>query len=424
MNRAFLRSTSIGCTLQILLLVFSVRLFAEEQYAGRFYLQAGDRVVFFGDSITEQAYYTLPIEKYVALRYPELGVSFVNSGWGGDRAWGGDGGMLDERLKRDVLAHKPTVVTVMLGMNDGYYTNFDQKAVDAFRVSLETLIETLQAELPEVRITLIGTSPYDNITPGEQPDWEKNIEGGYDSVIARYSQAMRDVAEKHQLQFVDMHEPLVGLLEKLQAENPKLARELIPDRIHPGKAGGLIMAAELLKVWQAPEEVPAVEIEADQFKEGRTSANQQLPNVFPLDMGDPLTRYLMENSDLLKNVEGFTVFAPPVLRFNGLPANQVSLRIDGQDCGSFTAKQLSDGIPCTNIPELESHAEQAGKLIDSRNRLAFIKWRYLEVPTKEESEPIKQAVAGLADVEKELQKLQQGMAKPSPRFIELIESRN
>ncbi|HAF21319.1 MAG TPA: GDSL family lipase, partial [Blastocatellia bacterium] len=35
-----------------------------------FYLKDGDRVVFYGDSITEQRLYTAYIQQYVYLRYP------------------------------------------------------------------------------------------------------------------------------------------------------------------------------------------------------------------------------------------------------------------------------------------------------------------------------------------------------------------
>ena len=171
-------------------------------------------------------------------------MSFFNSGWSGDRAWGGEGGTLDDRLQRDVIAHRPTVVTVMLGMNDGYYTNFDPTAVDAFqRTAWKTLIATLESQWPGVRITLIGTSPYDNVTPGEQPEWERGIAGGYNSVVAKYSAGTREVAERHQLLFVDMNRPLVDATERLQKTDPKLARGMIPDRIHPGPQAGLLMAA-------------------------------------------------------------------------------------------------------------------------------------------------------------------------------------
>ena len=36
---------------------------------------------------------------------------------------GGGGGPIDLRLQRDVLSYHPTVMTIMLGMNDGRYTN-------------------------------------------------------------------------------------------------------------------------------------------------------------------------------------------------------------------------------------------------------------------------------------------------------------
>src|SRR3954464_4086878 len=85
---------------------------------GGFYLKEGDRVVFYGDSITDQRLYTTYVETYVVTRFPKADITFVHSGWGGDRVGGGTGGMIDKRLKRDVFAYKPTVMTVMLGMND------------------------------------------------------------------------------------------------------------------------------------------------------------------------------------------------------------------------------------------------------------------------------------------------------------------
>ena len=54
-----------------------------------FYLKNGDRVVFYGDSITDQRRYTQIVETYVVTRFPNPDVTFVNSGWGGDRVDGG-----------------------------------------------------------------------------------------------------------------------------------------------------------------------------------------------------------------------------------------------------------------------------------------------------------------------------------------------
>jgi lysophospholipase L1-like esterase len=86
-----------------------------------FALHGGDTVVFYGDSITAQNLYTQDIELYTATRFPGYHVHFVNSGVGGDKVSGGYGGTADVRLARDVEPYKPTVVTFMLGMNDGAY---------------------------------------------------------------------------------------------------------------------------------------------------------------------------------------------------------------------------------------------------------------------------------------------------------------
>src|SRR5262249_39511167 len=77
-----------------------------------FYLKPGDRVVFYGDSITDQRLYTTFTEAYVVTRFPRLNVTFIHSGWGGDRVTGGGGGPIDLRLQRDVFAYKPTVMTI------------------------------------------------------------------------------------------------------------------------------------------------------------------------------------------------------------------------------------------------------------------------------------------------------------------------
>src|SRR6478752_1154042 len=91
-----------------------------------FYLKEGDRVVFYGDSITDQRLYTTFTETYVLTRFPAMKVDFIHSGWGGDRVGGGGGGPIDVRLERDVIAYKPSVMTIMLGMNDGSYKALDE----------------------------------------------------------------------------------------------------------------------------------------------------------------------------------------------------------------------------------------------------------------------------------------------------------
>src|SRR5256885_14900186 len=55
--------------------------------AGDFLIRDGDRVVFLGDSITEQRLYTTYLEAYALTRHPDWKLSFRNAGWGGDTSW-------------------------------------------------------------------------------------------------------------------------------------------------------------------------------------------------------------------------------------------------------------------------------------------------------------------------------------------------
>jgi lysophospholipase L1-like esterase len=100
--------------------------------AQEFHLKDGDRVVFFGDSITDQRLYTTFAETFAVTRFPKRNITFVHSGWGGDRVTGGAGGGIQERLTRDVFAYKPTVMTIMLGMNDGRVRPFDAQIFDMY----------------------------------------------------------------------------------------------------------------------------------------------------------------------------------------------------------------------------------------------------------------------------------------------------
>src|SRR4249919_3923366 len=111
---------------------------------GSFFLKSGDTVVFYGDSITDQRLYTTFAETYAVTRFPNLDVKFVHSGWGGDRVTGGGGGPIDVRLQRDVYPYKPTVITIMLGMNDGRYKAFDQQLFDTYANGMKDIVTNVK----------------------------------------------------------------------------------------------------------------------------------------------------------------------------------------------------------------------------------------------------------------------------------------
>lgn len=222
-----------------------------------FYLHDGDRVVFYGDSITDQRLYTLYTELYALTRYPSLNISFVHSGWGGDRVTGGGGGPVDLRLKRDVVAYQPTVVTIMLGMNDGGYTKHKAENDDAFKTGFQHIVESLKQQIPGLRITAIKPSPFDDVTRPFtiSPD-------GYNVILVSYGDWIDTYAKEAKIDVADLNSGVVQVLRNADLADRSNAPKIIPDRVHPGPAGHLIMAEQLLKSWNARAVVSAVTIDA------------------------------------------------------------------------------------------------------------------------------------------------------------------
>src|SRR5436190_15562388 len=319
-----------------------VALMALQVRAESFALKEGDRVVFYGDSITDQRLYTTFTETYVLTRFPKLDVSFVHSGWGGDRVTGGGGGPIDLRLPRDVFAYKPTVMTIMLGMNDGSYRTFDEKIFGTYAKGYQHIIDSVKESLPGIRITVIQPSPFDDVT---QPP---RFEGGYNAVLVRYSQFVKELAQKEKLGVADLNSPVVAALEKAKGTDAELAKKIIPDRVHPGPGGHLLMAGELLKSWQAPALVSALEIDAraktvpdakrakiSGLKTGDEISWMQLDEALPMpvDLKDPVVALAVRSSDFLQTLNQQT------LKVRGLSAANFNLKIDGDEIGSFTKEQ-------------------------------------------------------------------------------------
>lgn len=364
---------------------------AQAQTPANFALKDGDNVVFYGDSITDQRQYTTMAETYVVTRFPRLKVNFTHSGWGGDRVGGGGGGPIDLRLQRDVLAYKPTVVTIMLGMNDGSYRAFDQGIFDTYAKGYQKIIDTLKQGAPGVRITAIQPSPYDDITR------KPNFEGGYNAVLVRYGQYLKELADKEKLGLADLNTPVVAMLQKASAADPDLSQKILPDRVHPSPAGHLIMAAALLKSWNAPALVTSVEIDAaakkvvrgDNTKVGDlkadgavtwTQTDGSLP--FPINLADPLTALSVKSSDVVDLID------QEPLKVTGLTAAKYQLKIDDAVVGTFTKEDLAAGVNLATQPTpMAAQAAKVHALTWLRSNAHNDRWRMYQVPLEKEDFP-------------------------------------
>ncbi|MGP0068368.1 MAG: SGNH/GDSL hydrolase family protein [Isosphaeraceae bacterium] len=390
-----------------------------------FAIRDGDRIVFYGDSITDQRLYTTHVETYIVTRFPALNVAFVHSGWGGDRVTGGGGGPIDRRLERDVFAYKPTVVTVMLGMNDASYRPFNQPIFDVYAKGYQHLVQSLKDHLPGVRLTLIVPSPYDDVTR------KPTFEGGYNQVLLRYGEFVRSLAGKEGATVADLNTSVVAGLKKAFEIDPRMAQFLIFDRVHPGPAGQLLMAEALLKAWNAPAVVSTVEIDAttgnvvkhenthvDELKADGTISWTQLDSALPMpiDLKDPTTALAVRASDVEQALN------QQILRVSSLKNSRYQLKIDGRDVAELTREQLAAGV---NLAEHETPMFGQARVVHAmtlqHNTIHFQRWREVQLPFEGQSYPSLAKVIGDLDaLEAELVEARRAKAKPVPHRYELI----
>ncbi len=392
---------------------------------GSFYLKEGDRVVFYGDSITEQRLYTTFVETYVVTRFPQLQVGFVHSGVGGDRVTGGWAGPIDVRLNRDVFAYKPTVMTIMLGMNDGSYRAFDPGIFKTYSTGYQHIIDRVKNTVPGVRVTLIQPSPYDDVT---RP---VGFEGGYNAVLVRYGQFVKELAQKEKLDAADLNASVVAALEKAKAADAETAKKIIQDRVHPGPGGHLLMAAALLKAWNAPALVTAVEIDAAQVRTVHaenttvsaleasssltwTQNDKALP--MPLNLKDPALKLALQCSDFLPALD----WQP--LKVVGLKGPRYQLKIDGEEVGTFSRQQLAEGVNLTELPTpMAGQAQAVHDLTLKHNNIHALRWRELQVSLAQQPlAHLPQALEALDQVEADLVTLQRQTAQPKTHRYELL----
>jgi len=391
----------------------------------KFHLKQGDRVVFYGDSITDQRLYTTFVESFVVTRFPKMQVTFVHSGWGGDRVTGGNGGGIDERLSRDVIDYRPTVVTVMLGMNDGRYRAFDGQIFEIYSRGYERLVKQLKERLPGVRITAIQPSPFDDVTRAP------NFSGGYNAVLLRYGQFVKELAARENLTVADLNGPVTAVLQKAKGIDPELAQKIVPDRVHPGPSGHLMMAGALLKAWNAPGLVSSVEIDAagrrlansenalvTELKVGDKITWTQTDGALPLfiDLSDPPTSLAIKSSDFMETLNR------QILKVTGLPAGRYTLRIDGSEVRTFSHSELEQGVNLAGLETpMRAQAQQVHALTLKHNNIHYARWRSLQVPLQEDKlSTLPAALSAVDAVEAELVRRQRALAQPTAHRFELV----
>ncbi len=322
--------------------------------AQEFFLKKGDVVVVMGDSITEQRLYSTYLEIWAQTRFPSHNLTFRNVGIGGDRSTGGN-----NRFKRDVLTHKPNVLTVDFGMNDGNYNlkDFDQKAFATYMKGLQGIAD--QAKAANIRVAWITPQPVEH-NPGDPKE-------AYNSTLEKFSAGVGETAKKNDGLFVNQFHPYWAVIDKARKAGEK-GRITGGDAVHPGPAGQAVMAAAILQGMNFPREVSTATVTA--LKDGGVG-NLRNCDVSNVEFKDGTVRF--ERKDLAlpffpEQAKSILKWSPLLQDMNhyglvvvGLPAGKYDVKLGGKKVATFTDADLKKGV---NLAEA---ALAAGPVADQVN---------------------------------------------------------
>jgi isoamyl acetate esterase len=200
-------------------------------------LKKGDRIVFLGDSITEggvgpKGYVTL-IKNALAEKQKELGIEVIGAGVSGNKVPN-----LQKRLDKDVLAKKPTLVVIYIGINDVWHGESNPKngtPKDKFEEGLKDII----GKIKDTGANVLLCTPS---VIGEKIDGGNKLDAQLDD----YSVISRKVAKEMKVPLCDLRKEFLAYLKKNNADN-KEKGVLTGDRVHLNEAGNRFVADVMLK---------------------------------------------------------------------------------------------------------------------------------------------------------------------------------
>ena len=332
-------------------------------------LKSGDRMVFLGDSITEQRMYTRYAMDYFALRCPGAKIEFRNAGWGGDTAVGGF-----KRLTRDVLDLKPTVVSICYGMNDAGVTSYKQEIYDRYIGAMKDAITELRKH--HIRVVLL--------TPGCVDESRSTKLVGYNDTLGRFAQQLADFAAKEDIPIFNIQKAMLDVQTRAKASDPGFV--MINDGVHPGQLGHVVMAYGLLSALGCIDKASALTIDAAAAKATCdrckvTGLEVTGDSIAFTRTDDALPAYFEDDTwSLLKYFPEIDEFDNYSLKVTGLKGGKWDLAVQGQSVGAYTSEELANGVNLANAPgPWKQLGEEVNKLATKQQEIYYTRWRQISL---------------------------------------------
>ncbi len=191
------------------------------------------KILFFGDSITEQGAkpggYIRLLDSLVNRRAPNP-PEFIGAGISGNKVYD-----LYLRLEEDVLAKKPDVVVIWIGVNDVWHKRTSGTGTDLAK--FERFYQALIKKIRSGGAKLLLCTP---AAVGEQKDYVNELDGD----LNRYSALIRKLAAENGCGLLDLRQ---AFHEYIQQNNPdnKDRGILTTDGVHLNAKGNLFVAGKM-----------------------------------------------------------------------------------------------------------------------------------------------------------------------------------
>lgn len=198
--------------------------------------QKKKRVIFFGDSITQQGVepggYVTRIDSMCKLENKSSEFEFIGSGIGGNKVYD-----LYLRMDDDVLAKNPDIVVIYIGVNDVWHKASFGTGTDPDK--FERFYNAILKKLKDRNIRAILCTP---AVIGERTDFSNQQDGD----MNKYSGIIRGIAQKNSLPLVDLRQKFLDYNKQYNSEN-KESGILTRDRVHLNEKGNQLVADEMWK---------------------------------------------------------------------------------------------------------------------------------------------------------------------------------
>lgn len=202
---------------------------------------AKKKVIFFGDSITELGVkktprsgtgYILQMDSMLKKENKSEDFELIGSGISANKVYD-----LYLRLEDDVLNKNPDIVFIYVGVNDVWHKTLLGTGTDPdkFEKFYQAIINKLKAR--SIKVILVTPA-----VVGEKTDMSNALDGD----LNRYSNMIRELARKNDLQLVDLRKKVLDYLKDHNARNDD-KNILTYDGVHMNQKGNFFLAELMLK---------------------------------------------------------------------------------------------------------------------------------------------------------------------------------